>query len=648
MTRKEKILSELNEDEFLHFEHLKEGLAANDRAKYYFALLGLAECQASSPEVNPDDLKAEREQAGIPDTWLDQVIPQARRRGEVVAAPRAHDVLARTVEEVRAMIQAVEACGAPEAAHLARRLRMLEHGIARAGDDGIPAPVIAQILSGDRARGDGLHLLVMDAHKVLNRLGRELAEDTIEGAAVYGITPEDRDLVAAFMQGVNRTSPLRFDHPGLDTTATRLKDHLLIQNDIGETDAHVFILAVRPTVVEITYTDVHEKRSEFFKSMLSPLRPIWRARIVKQTTALPESSEYYLIRGTVPWSSRSELCRILTEIGAKLTFLIDWNKARKRLRVFVKGKDAIQILAWAAAEELGHMAFLKLGGKELIYEALELAEPGAIRPGEPLYQVLGKEATIGFLQDVLRIASEGLRGGEAELLTRDRVKAAFVRSYRTRARGPLASCRDLVGLVVEGALTVRDMLRALSRGDREFVDRSARRVNQWEEEGDQLLNRIRKSAQARNGRADTLTPAASIDDAQDALEASAHLLTLVEPEKLPPGLRFDLEEAADHAVRAAQEGYKAVAAAEEAFDEAGGLEDFSHSIDRLDVIAHHARSLRRGFRRKLLRGPDLGAAFTLLVSDLAGELTTTVESLARAGFALHGAVFERPNGERLG
>ena len=37
----------------------------------------------------------------------------------------------------------------------------------------------------------------------------------------YGLAAEDRPRVAAFVRGVRRTSPLKFDHPGLETTATR-------------------------------------------------------------------------------------------------------------------------------------------------------------------------------------------------------------------------------------------------------------------------------------------------------------------------------------------------------------------------------------------------------------------------------------------
>ncbi len=647
MTRKEGILSELNEDGFLKYNHLKEGLAANDRAKYYFALLGLAEGQADHPVRDPDDLKGEREKAVIDEAWLDEVIPQARKTDGLLMLPRAGDLLGRMVREVESMVQAVAACDAPAGARLTRRFHALEKSVAATQGDTIPCELVGDILSGDRSRGDGLHILVMDAHKALNRLGRELSEEKVDGAAVYGLADDDRELVSAFMKGVNRTSPLRFDHPGLDTTAMRLKTHLLIQNDIGETDAHVFLCAVRKNSVEITYTDVHEKRSAFFQSMLSPIGTAWETRSVRQTKDLPESSQYYLLRGDIQYKTRGELRRILTEIGAKLAFLIDWNKARKRLRVFVKGKDAIKILEWDAREEVGHMGFLKLGGKELIYEALELAEPGAIRPGEPLYQVLGKEATIGFLQQVLRLTSTGLLNGEPELLICDRVKAAFVQCYRTRSRGPLAGCRDLTGLVVESAMTVRDMLRALSRGDHEFVKRSATRVNRWEEESDVILNGIRKGKRDHNLKTPALTPAVFIDDAQDALEEAAHVLLLIEPETLPGELRFGLEEAADLSVRAAQEGYKAVAAAEGTFDAPGYLEDFSHSIDRLDTISHTAQSLRRDFRRTLLSAPDLGSAFTLLVVTLANELTKAARSLARAGFALHAGIFESPAGERM-
>ena len=109
------------------------------------------------------------------------------------------------------------------------------------------------------AGSDSLHRLVMDLHKQLNALQAGLAEETIDGAAAYGLADEDRPRVAAFMAGLNRTARLKFDHPGLGTTATRCGDKLVLQNDIGTTDAHVVVIHVEALTIRVTYTDVHER-----------------------------------------------------------------------------------------------------------------------------------------------------------------------------------------------------------------------------------------------------------------------------------------------------------------------------------------------------------------------------------------------------
>ena len=109
----------------------------------------------------------------------------------------------------------------------------------------------------------------MDLHKQLNALQAGLAEETIDGAAAYGLADADRPRVAAFMAGLNRTARLKFDHPGLGTTATRCGDRLVIQNDIGTTDAHVVVIHVEGLTVSVTYTDVHEQRLRFFQDMLA-------------------------------------------------------------------------------------------------------------------------------------------------------------------------------------------------------------------------------------------------------------------------------------------------------------------------------------------------------------------------------------------
>jgi hypothetical protein len=81
----------------------------------------------------------------------------------------------------------------------------------------------ATLTQGRREHGDSLNLTVMDLHKALNRLAARLSGEDIDGAHARQLAADgsDRPLVAAFMRGLNRTRPLKLDHPGLDTAVTR-------------------------------------------------------------------------------------------------------------------------------------------------------------------------------------------------------------------------------------------------------------------------------------------------------------------------------------------------------------------------------------------------------------------------------------------
>jgi hypothetical protein len=200
-----------------------------------------------------------------------------------------------------------------------------------------------------------MHLLLMDLHRELNRLQISLAEESLDGARVYGIADDDRALVAAFMAGVNTTALLKFDHPGLGTTATRAGDRLVIQNDIGTTDAHVLVVHVVGLTLTVIYTDVHSERVQFFQSLLEPLGFQWTAGPTAPTTP---GCELRVGQATSP--DASELTDRLTRLGSRLVFLIDWNRARKRLSRFLKKADAVAVLKWAADHDVGQRVPLPL------------------------------------------------------------------------------------------------------------------------------------------------------------------------------------------------------------------------------------------------------------------------------------------------
>jgi hypothetical protein len=71
-----------------------------------------------------------------------------------------------------------------------------------------------------------------NTHKSLNRLAAEVLEDTVDGAHVWQLDADDPP-PGHLVHRQNRTRTLKFDHPGLDTAATRDRARLLIQNGIG-------------------------------------------------------------------------------------------------------------------------------------------------------------------------------------------------------------------------------------------------------------------------------------------------------------------------------------------------------------------------------------------------------------------------------
>ena len=79
-------------------------------------------------------------------------------------------------------------------------------------------------------------------------------------------------------------------------------------------------------------------------------------------------------------------------------FLIDWNRARKRLAPLIGKPGAIELLAWAADAELGHRAFLELGGERIVFAAIEGAMKVPPPYGTPLREVLGPSATVARVQ----------------------------------------------------------------------------------------------------------------------------------------------------------------------------------------------------------------------------------------------------------
>jgi uncharacterized protein Yka (UPF0111/DUF47 family) len=523
---KAAIIGDLGESVLLLPQRLQEALAANDRIKFCFTVLQAAESHAQHPQETPLDLSAEGAAAHMTAADLETAVTMSRCDADgTLHIPGAERIRRLILDDIASMNAPLSLAGVAEREVLAKRQHTLAAALPAFADDRIPAGRIAAMTRANRASGDSLHILVMDLHKALNGLQASLADESIDGARVWRVDSADRPLIRAFMSGINETAPLKFDHPGLRTTVTRGDGRLIIQNDIGTTDAHVLVLHVEGLSATLTYTDVHARRLTFFQSLLKPFGVHWDDTRARHGEGLAEGGDYSLSIGRLDATDQQALERYLAFLGSRIVFLIDWNHARKRLREFLRKEDTVRLLKWAADNNIGHRGFLKLGGERLLYEAIEFARRTPLHYGERLHEALGPEAAFDYLQFVLREASSGLLQGRSERFIRDSIKAELARRLHLAHSGLLAIGLTHAERVFDLASAVREgLLRCGDAGAAALLERTARRARGWEQECDALVTRIRSLARRTSTPDIYAAIMHAADDAADGLEEAAFLM----------------------------------------------------------------------------------------------------------------------------
>lgn len=633
---KTQILAALGEDGLQQAGALNAGLAANDRVKYAFSLLQMAIEHAHNPKEPSITLKRERLAAGIDDPDLDDAVAGARQEGKECRIPGASRILARIGDDMRLMAAPVLAMAAlaSESQILRGRLDGLLAARPGAPDDLVDPNAISAMTQAERGP-DSLHRLVMDLHKRLNALQAALAQETLDGAAAYGLDAADRPLVSAFMAGVNRTARLKFGHPGLATTATRAGSRLVIQNDIGTTDAHVIVVHVQSRQVSVTYTDVHAERLAFFQSMLKPSGFTWEAG---RTSILAAGAPFYLATGQVQAVDDEACCRALEFLGSRLVFLIDWNRARKQLRGFQRSVDRIALLGWAAETETGHRGFLELGGATLVNRAVEATAGSAMRFGDRLCDVLGDTETATFLKFVFRAATDGMLSAQPHALVRDRVRVALAEHFSNEERQLLGRAAEHAGLVFELATLVRYGVQ----DDAAHRSRRAKRARRFEHDADRIVSDIRDTVRRRPDYAVFLPLLEAADEAADALEDAVFLLDLVALEGKALGALQDL---ADLLVAASQEWVKAVGHAGQIGPRGKGAadiaetDDFLAAIARIGALEHEADDAERALAASAVQHAGDFRQLHLFAA-LGDKLESAADALKHASLILRDQVLE--------
>ena len=644
MTAKTLIIEHLGENALLLPARIRAGLDANDRAKVLMSALQAAVEQAFGRSGAASDLHAEARAVGLDAERVRGFVRGAvAQGGERFVAPGAAAIAHDLGADVEAMIAAAGAAGADITAFRTRHAA-LTADLATDGD-GLDRAQVTRITAAGAKGADSLHRLIMDLHKALNRLAADHAEEDVAGARCSGLVGDDRQVVAAFMAGVEATRKLKFDHPGLDTTAARAGERLLIQNDIGTTDAHVLCVTVTEASVDVTYTDVHRSRAKFFIDLFSSFEDVvWTAPSARKAEGLAEGAAFEFVTAHLDVADPRRRDAFLSAVGAALVFLIDWNKARKQLQRFVDKDDAIRVLDWTARRHLGHRAFLELGGADLVNGAIQRAAGGHIGYGVRLDHAIGEDQAVDFLRQALRIACEGLLAARSDRLIRDAIDAELVRRLE-RSGSTL-----LQGVVTQAGLArsiLAGLAETLGHGDAARAAATAKRI---EEKADRLAIDLRATAERLKVEGKVAPLIDQVEQAIDDVEEASFFLSLLQG----PGTEADngdLARLVETATRAAEAVARMADAASAAAD--------GHRIDMDDALAamadlfaleHAADDEERAALAATLR-TETDPRRTIVLTQCARRIEAATDRFAHAGHLMRahllGELNRHADGDRL-
>lgn len=645
---KEKVVASLGQQPLLMPAWIKAALQANDRLKLYLTMLQSAAQHAKSPqERSAVDWGRELAQAGLHGSvWLQDMVKTAYFDGQTLFIPQQDQLLEALAADLSVMARPLCDGGQENLAELvSRRDAWLKKLHAMADDEGINPAALADLTRGSRKNGDSFHLLVMDLHKRLNTLAGEIATENLDGAHVWQIEDTDRPLVQAFMRGLHRTAPLKFTHPGLDTAVTRDGARLLIQNDIGTSDVHVLVLVVEQRTVSLTYSDLHADRFAFFRQMLEAAGFEWTVFDPVTSDGLNAGKPYQVGKAIFTAADDGRLMEGLAAVASRIVFVIDWNRARKRLQNFVRKPQALALLRRAAAEEWGHMAWLIAGGEHLVFNAMQVVDSEAFRVGDRLDTVLGEAAAQDFLLQLMRISSLMLRQQQPIALVADEARMLLARVLRQRTfefdllAEHAAYCHAL-------ALALCDALENTTPANATQSTHLVLRAKTWERQADHLLMDARQRAERQSRWQPVAALIEKSDDVADALEEAIfiHSLTLEPPlSGLPAAVNNVLRRLADTTLAAIQDQIRAIEIARHISEpgEAADSELFLQTLWRMLRAERLCDELSRQARVTIVRSLPASPAGLLLASDLASMIEKASDSLLAAGYALRQMVFTK-------
>jgi len=453
---KTNIIEEIGEYNLLLPSLVKKASVAGDKSRYYLNLLRSAIDYADNPEKQRDSLSDLRIRVGIQTPKFDIIVCESAITGEgFYQIPYYGEIISEFSKSMQEMVSPFRYETYYSNPDLLRRTQSLLEDYIDA-DRQITLDDERINLLHEDYDGDNFYRLICEIEDILVILQDKMTPEDVYGATAYMIQSEDMFLIRSFMIGLNRTESLRFDHPGLATMVIRAGNSLLFQNKIGMTDEHMLVLHITDSIATVSYSDKNLNRLSFFQSLMNPYPILWTDIITKRYQKEDHCEIIHVVTGSFSSRSGEDLLMFISHLSSKIVFLIEWNRARKALKPFISGRDVVKVLQKSVKREVGHRAFLILGGERLILDALEDFSEISLNYGETLSDVLGSEHAIEFCISVLEISTQYVRQKHQRDLIREDIRAELMRQY-------ISGREDLHQVYLEYAGNIKTMTSLFTR-----------------------------------------------------------------------------------------------------------------------------------------------------------------------------------------
>ena len=405
----------------------------------------------------------------------------------------------------------------------------------------------------------------------------------------------------------------------------------------------MLVIEVQDSTISLTYSDLHPGRFGFFRQMLEDMGFGWEVFDPRVSEGLNAGKPYLVGQALLQARSNTELQAGLEHVASRIVFVIDWNRARKRLQHFVSKPRAHQLLAQAAQNDWGHMAWLLAGAERLVYNAMQAVDSEAFRVGDRLDDVLGETAASAYLLELLRISSMVLRQQQPVSLVADEAHLLLARVLRQRTFE--------FDLLAEHAAYTHALADGLCDALENPVDAAhaqaqVLRAKNWERQADHLLMDARQRAERRARWLPVVDFLTKADDVADALEEATfmHSLTRIHPAPgLPAEVRAALCQLAATTLAAIQDQVKAIEIARQASQRADGPDSelFLQTLWRMLRAERQCDELFRQARTAMVKNLRNAPVDLMLANDLAATLENATDNLLRAGYALRQMVLNK-------